>query len=438
MKTREISFTLIITVFSFLLLQTACNKKPEKIGLDIIDENKLGVYDTSFSVTGFSSVEDSVLTDELTRNLLGSLRTENFGLTNAGFYSHLRLSQTSPNFGDDPQPDSAILTLVYNGYYGFINTPHTVKVYEVMQDFYKDSAYYSKTLFNLEPLTELANYNFIPNPNDSILQEEDSTYITAELRIPLNDLFINKIMFPDDDSLLNSNEYFVEYFKGIFVVTDSVSSPGEGSILYFDLLNPRSNATIYYNDTLTYELSINSSCATVGKYQHNYSKSLNQNFRNQIVNNDTTLGSESLYLQGLAGIQTNIGLLSLTEWVGTNKYAINEAKLIIPANEPIEELAPPERLLLFQYDENGEINVMQDQFEGDNYFGGTYIEASNAYEFRISLYVQSVLNGSPDYGLVLYASGKSVNANQVILYGTEPENTTLPKMYLNVIYTLIE
>ena len=98
----------------------------------------------------------------------------------------------------------------------------------------------------------------------------------------------------------------------------------------------------------------------------------------------------------------------------------------------------PGQLILFKYDENGDVQFTNDQQEGDNYFGGSFNETSNTYEFRITLYVQSVLNGTPDYGLVLYPSGKSVNANQVTLYGTEPENEIHPKMYLNVIYTLLE
>ena len=277
---------------AFLLLHSACNKKPETIGLDLIDESKLGVYDTTFSITAYSSVDDSVYTDELSFNLLGSLQTEDFGLTNASFYNHLRLSQTSPDFGDEPQPDSAILILVYNGYYGFINTPQSVKVYEVIQDIYKDSSYYSNVHFEVDP-AELANYNFTPNPTDSIMQE-DSTYITAELRIPLNETFINKVMFPPDDSVYSSSDNFIDYFKGIYVVTDSVLSPDVGSILYFDLLNERSNVTLYYNDSLSFEFTINSNCATVGNYHHNYSKSQNQNFIEQIVNGDTTNGSENL------------------------------------------------------------------------------------------------------------------------------------------------
>jgi len=426
-----------VAVLSLLLLQIACNKKPETIGLDLIDENKLGVYDTSFTITGYSTIDDSIRADELSLISLGSLQTEIFGLANTSFYCQLRLSETSPDFGEDPQPDSAILILVYSGYYGFINTPQTVKVYEVMQDIYKDSSYYSTTQFNLEPLTEFANYNFIPNPTDSILQE-DSTYFTAELRIPLNETFINKVMFPPDDSVFSSSDNFINYFKGIYVVTDSVSSPGEGSILYFSLLNPRSNVTIYYNDSLSFEYVINSNSASVANFRHNYSKSQNQNFIEQITNNDTTKGSENLYLQGLAGIKTKFSLPSLADWIGTNKYAINEAKLIIPAIEPVEELPAPGQLILFKYDENGDVQFTDDQQEGDNYFGGSFNETSNTYEFRITLYVQSVLNGTPDYGLVLYPSGKSVNANQVTLYGTGPENAIHPKMYLNVIYTLLE
>lgn len=438
MKTKVISHYLVIIVLAFFLFQTACNKTPESIGLDILDESKLGVYDTTFSVVGYSEIDDSVRTDELSLNLLGSLQTEDFGLTNARFYSHLRLSSTSPGFGENPQPDSAILTLVYDGYYGYINTPLSVHVYEVMEDFNKDdSAYYSNTTFNLEPYTDLGSLSFVPNPSDSIMQE-DSTYVSAELRIPLNETFINKMLFPSDDSVYSSSSNFIEYFKGIFVFTSVVTNPNDGSILYFDLLNPRSNVTLYYNDSLSFEYTINSNCATVGNYHHNYSKSLNQSFTDQILNGDTLKGSENLFLQGLAGIKTKFNLHSLAGWAGTNKYAINEAKLVIPAIDLVEELPTPEQLILFKYDENSEIQFTNDQLEGDNYFGGNYNSATKSYEFRITLYVQSILNGTPDYGLVLYPYGKSIKANQVVLYGTEPENTFLPKMYLNVIYTLLE
>jgi len=436
LKTSVTSLHLVLGISLLLLLYSACNKEPESIGLDLIDDNKLGVYDTIFSISGYSATDDSVYTDELTVNLLGSLQTDDFGLTNASFYSHLRLSQTSPDF-EDAQPDSAILSLVYSGYYGYLNTPLSVKVYELQEDIFRDSSYFSTSQFTITPLIELANFDFVPNPMDSIMQE-DSTYSSAELRIPLNETFINKMIFPTNDSVYSSSDNFINYFKGIYVVTDSVSSSNNGSILYFSLLNPRSKVTLYYNDSLNFEYLINSNCATVGSYQHNYSKSQNQNFIDQIINKDTTIGTENLYLQGVSGIMTNIGLSSLSEWVGTNKYAVNEAKLVIPVIDQLEELPPATKLILFKYNESGEIQFTNDQLEGDNYFGGSYNEETQSYEFRITLYVQSILNETPDYGMALYTSGKSVNANQVVLHGTDPENIMLPKMYLNVIYTLLE
>lgn len=437
MKTRIIFLNLIMAVLTILLFQTACNKQPETIGLDVLDESKLGVYDTTFTISGYSTYDDSVRTDELSITSLGSIQTEGFGLTNTSFYSQLRLSQTSPDFGEEPQPDSAVLILVYSGYYGYLSTPQTVKVYELIEDIYKDSVYYSTSQFNIEPLPEFANYTFIPNPTDSILGE-DSTYSSGELRIPLSEEFINKVMFPEDDSVLNSSDNFIEYFNGIYVVTDSVSGQAEGSILYFSLINPRSNVTIYYNDSLTYEYVINSNCATVGNYRHNYTKSQNQNFISQVVNGDTTNGSEYLYLQGLSGIKTKISFPALESWVETGKYAINEARLIIPAIEVIEELKPPVKLILLEYDENGDLTFIDDQQEGENYFGGSYNESANVYEFRISLYIQSILNGTPDYGVALYPTGKSVNANQVTLFGTDPSNEMFPSMRLRIIYTLLE
>lgn len=436
LKTIIQSLRLVTGIILLLLIYSACNKTPETIGLEILDEAKLGVYDTAFSIEGYSTIEDSLRTDELSRNLVGSMQTADFGLTNTRLYSQLRLSQTSPGF-EDAQPDSAVLTLVYDGYYGFINTPLTIHVYQVMQDFYKDSIYYSDTQLDLTPYTELGNLSFIPHPNDSVMNE-DSTLVTAELRIPLNETFINTVMFPPDDSVYSSSNNFISYFKGIFIFTSVVTGPNEGSILYFDIKNPRSNVTLYYNDSLTFEYVINSDCASIGNYFHNYSKSQNQNFIEQVVNGDSTKGSEGLYVQGLAGTKTNLSIGSLESWVGTQKHVINEAKLVIPVVETVEELPPPVQLVLFKYNEDGDLQFINDYQEGDNYFGGFFNAETNSYEFRITLYVQSILSGVPDYGLVLYTSGKSINANEAALYGTDPENTSLPRMYLNVIYTLIE
>ncbi|MBC8487351.1 MAG: DUF4270 family protein, partial [Bacteroidetes bacterium] len=129
-------------VATLVFINTSCNKKPETIGLDLVDYNKLYVgYDTIIAITAYSSFEDSVITDETSQNLLGSQYTNVFGLTNTSFYTQLRLSDIQPDFGENPQADSVVFTMVYSGYYGNINTEQTVKIFEINENLYSDSAY---------------------------------------------------------------------------------------------------------------------------------------------------------------------------------------------------------------------------------------------------------------------------------------------------------
>jgi hypothetical protein len=434
-------------LFPVILLATiaSCNKKPDTIGLDLLDHNQLLVYDTVFSVYALSSVEDSVVSDETSINLLGSQWTSTFGLTVASFYSHLRLSEVSPDFGTDPVVDSAFFTLVYYDYYGNINTPMTVKIYEVAEDFYqKDSIYYSNR--NLQTYdTELANHFFFPSPGDSV-EINDSTKTSAELKIPMNQDFINKIFYSGDTNLLKSNENFISAFKGIYVTVDSVNYPGGGSILYFNLLNTRSKITFYYhsytndtlNDSLTYTLVFNSNNARIENFYHNFSKSTDQNFLNQIILKDTAAGEQNLYLQGMSGIRTKIFFPDLDQWWGKNQYAVNEALLIIPAAAGGSYYPVSDNLILLRQNEDSTASILIDQNVGDAYFGGSLDDTSNSYQFRITFYIQELLKDSSDYGLLLYPSGKTVRANEVKLHGTHNNEPDTSRMELRLIYTKLD
>lgn len=434
MRTLQIFSLAIVSVIVVLIGFTACDKDPSTIGVDLVDDNQLFVGDTAFTLFAFSSKEDSVVSDETSLNLVGSMRTVDFGRTNASFYTHLRLGDILPSFGENPQGDSAILSLVYSGYYGNINSMQTVSVNLVSETFYQDSTYYSNRELLISD-TIFSNYSFIPNPTDSVMLP-DSSMVAAELHIPLNEDFLNMILYPNDTNVWNSNDVFLEYFKGIYVSAQDVTSPGEGAIYYLDLLNPRSKVTIYYNDSLEYDLEFNSNTARVGRFEHDHSLSLNQNFLNQIVNNDSSAGTQNLYLQGLAGVQTTVKFPGLNEWVNTERYVINEARLIIPVEGESEQLPPPSNLVLFKLNEEGEILFMEDQQEGDNYFGGSLSETDNSYLFRISLYIQDLLAGTPDYGLRFYPSSKTVKANEAVLYGTDP--LLSDRIRLELIFTDIE
>ena len=142
----------------------------------------------------------------------------------------------------------------------------------------------------------------------------------------MDNSFAQRILNIEDSTVFASSEDFIEYFNGIYVRADNVAGAGEGAILYFDLLNERSNVTIYYsnndtataNDTLSYTFPINGNSARVGNFEHNYQMSLDNDFKQQILFNDTSLGEQNLYLQGLGGIKTHIRFPGVVDWINSD------------------------------------------------------------------------------------------------------------------------
>ncbi|RLD88401.1 MAG: hypothetical protein DRJ09_08525, partial [Bacteroidetes bacterium] len=106
----------LLPVF-FLLLLFSCRKSPHTIGASILPENaqlKI-VYGFWDGLYGHSIIEDSIRTDELSRNMLGSMNDSVFGVTTANIAAQFTLTSNGIDFGENPQLDSMVLYLRYNG-----------------------------------------------------------------------------------------------------------------------------------------------------------------------------------------------------------------------------------------------------------------------------------------------------------------------------------
>lgn len=435
----------VVVAMLVILTVWSCSKKPETIGLDLLDENKPFVgFDTVFQLSAYSTFEDSVTSDETSFNLLGSMYNENFGRSNASIYTHVRISSLKPDWGDNPVADSVVFTMVYDGYYGNLQTEQTVKVYRVLEDMYRDTTYYSNVHFDYGDVP-LGVHAFIPDLDDILVvdtagETPDSSYLRAELRIPLENSFAD-YMFNLDTAYTSSSEAFLEEFKGIYLRNDDVTAAGEGAMFSFDLLDDRSDLTIFYHndsaDSLKFRFFINLNNARIGRYEHEYELSTNQNFIEQVLNADTTRGQENLYLQGTGGIKSLIRLPGVVDWMDGSVRVINEAKLIVSlAEEYTEDYPPATSLILLKNTETGGFDFVADQLEGENYFGGYYNEVSNAYEFRITRHLQQLIAGEKDLGLSLFPTAKSIKPTEMILTGTNPQNPR--RFQLQVTYTEIE
>ena len=74
------------------------------------------VWNDTTTVYAYSTVVDSIRSDEFVYNYLGSIVDPVFGSTIAGFYTEFLLSSISGEkdpFGPNPQLDSLVLQLAY-------------------------------------------------------------------------------------------------------------------------------------------------------------------------------------------------------------------------------------------------------------------------------------------------------------------------------------
>lgn len=447
-SSRKTTFTILrkslfLLPLFFLLLFFSCRKSPHTLGASILPENaqlKI-VYGFWDGLYGHSVLEDSIRTDELLRNMLGSRYDSVFGVTTANIAAQFSLTKSGVSFGENPMLDSMVLYLRYNGeIYGDSSTVQQLHIYELNQDIYVDSAYSSKSTFTHNDF-DYANLSYTPAIHDSVVLGEGvfADTLPPQMVINLSNLSpdLGQKILDADTTVLESDSTFREYFKGLFFQSEPVTS--NGALFTVNFLLSGSQIILYYHndekDSLQYRLSANAITARINSYLHDYSTSP-ADFKQQVLDGDTTLGFEKLYVQGADGIKTILRVPDIRDYTDSSKVAFNEVKLIIPGvGKPA---IAPERLALVKIVGDSTYAPLIDQYEGESYFGGRYNSSSNEYVFRITRYMQSLYTGDqPNNGLYLFVSGASVNPESFVIKGNKYEGDTTG-MRLEIIYTNLD
>lgn len=432
------SVTNLITLSVLILLMGSCAKDPGQIGYNIQPEDSrlnVAFSDTS-TIYAYSELIDSIRTDNLSANAFGSLRDPVFGSTTAGFYTQFSLSFPEKDFGTNRVLDSLVFQLDYIDQFGDTNATlvaHTYQMYEGIDD---SSAYYSILQLPLGA-TDYSNYSFVPNISDSVIV--DSVTLPPMLRLNLSDISTELGQYLLDATVTNmeSNDVFREYFNGLFIQSEPVYE--DGTIVNFELTSSYSELKLYYsNDSATglvYDYIMTSSTASVNKYEHSYS-SASPEFKSQLVDGDTMLGQHQYYVQGYGGSKALIKIPHIFDWAKKENVAINEAKLVLPGVDDSEFLDYPAQLALLSIQEDDGALTLLDQNEGDGYFGGYYNDDNNTYEFRITRYIQSLINDTTmtNKGLYLYMYGGTINPERFIFKGNNSGADTTG-IRLELLYT---
>ena len=433
LKTQRQFFfkTLIFSVLTFLWV--SCSKTTETIGNGLLsDADHIGVaFVDTLHVSCHSVSIDSMPTKGNTTVLFGSMMDPVMGLTDACIFTQLHLSSTNHYFGDNPIIDSVVLQLAVTGYYGDTTTLQTAHVYQLSESLIDSTDYYQFSEVAVQG-PDLANgYQFRPHPHTVNTVVGNDTLTQAVIRIPLDNSFGEELASADS-AIFSSTEAFKEYFHGLKIYCESVAQGG--AISY---INPTSNTVtqlqVYYRENpsanlMRYYFYITSEDVYFNQYAHDYTLGSND-FVQQVVDGQTSLGQQQLYLQSMGGVRVLLSFTDLMDWAESLKedgahLVINEAKLILPAlsTTAIDSsvFTPPTSLALLSLNTDGSTSLLPDYMEGTSYYGGSYSSTKNNVVFRISEYLQGLILGSQtSQGIYVSIVGASFNAQRWMIAGPE-------------------
>jgi len=409
--------SILLSVVALALL-SSCND-PDLVGVDLqpaSEQPNVGVIDT-FTINTYTVEEDSLVMWSPLKNLLesptlylGSLDDPYVGKSFAGFVSQIRLGNTitSGTFAGVTTPDSIVLSMNMRAIVGDSEAVHNISVYELKEDLYTDSSYYSGRNYSKGDL--LGHVQLVPELVDSAVV--GGTKVSPQLRMPLDTAFGGKLMreYISNPTTFSSNTNFLSYLKGVVLVD---SANGTGSILTMPSTSSFHKLTIYFSGNKYYEFLIDANAVRFSYFKHDY-----------LPSNTDLVQDNQLVVSSMAGLKDSIFIPHLKELYANGPIAISKAELVIKrlSGSSTTGFLNHDNLLVFGSDSLGKNTSIADALESTTYYGGSYDATHEEYKFNVARYVQQTLkkvveNGGKDYGLFIAAAGSTSNARRSVLQG---------------------
>lgn len=435
----------------------ACEGPIDDVGVNIVDNDVFedGKY-TSEVIAYNKNIEKRIANNNknvdqsgfmLSQYQLGVYKNEDFGQIDASVIGQLTFN-TEIDFGLEPSIDTIILNIPYYATRDLVNydggepkfvldsiigmkkditgvditEPFRLKIAE-LQTFLntldpgnpsEELDYFTDEDFN-QNMTLFYSDTIIPNAKDTVLyvqrreitsDPENDIYnvdtikrvdAMPTLKIPLDeDYFTNN--FLNNPGVFESTATFIEFFNGLYIESSLEIGNPEPSLMTLDFSG--ATMTIYYTNTefdkrTKQTASFNFGGVLNNKFQRDYSGSIAE----PIINNpDEVFGDDQLFVQGAAGSIVLLDLFTednLAE-LRSNNWLINDANLVFYIDQTADLSIIPDRLLLYNYDENHHLTDFL--FEGFTSFGGgiEYDDDEDnpnpiLYKINITDYVSNIL-----------------------------------------------
>lgn len=434
---RKHLYCLIIAFLGIML--TACTDETSPIGLNLIDDLVGTSFVDTFSLDAYSVLEDTLNTTQTSANILGHLSDLSFGNSSAGIYTQLALSGSAVNFGNNPVIDSIILCIQLSGYYGDTNSRVAIRVHQLTEALDSETKYYQTSTVGYDPTS--LNYSqtgYTIRPNTSVLV--DTGLYSPHLRIRLSQAFGQSLL--DHQAELNSD--LQNFLKGLYI--EATSHTGSvGYMLITNLTSSLSGLSIYYHNASEtgkrYNIVCNDNCQRFTHFDHQYSASSNTVFTQEVLDGQTELGKDMLFLQGTGGVKTRITLPYIENTFAEydNRVVIHRAELVITNIGLDDDFLVAPNILTLQgiSKDDGTVRFLPDDdyYTSSAYFGGTYDSEKREYRFRITKYIQQLVLNQSDLSNSMYliVRGSAVRPHRLILDGTNPESSS--RLRLEVAYS---
>ena len=445
MKTHHSTALIGLALMIGMMAFASCKKSPETIGNNLIsDDSYISIYHTDTAEIICHSYLDSVATSNPSNALLGAMKDPVFGKTEAGFYTQFRPSVAGQSFGSNPVVDSLVLQLCLVGYYGDTTVMQMVHAYELTDSLSVENSYYSYSTVAMGSVDHANGYQFCPRPGTKVNIVGNDTIPQPIIRIPLSQELGNQLVNLDTTAF-SRPDLFKQQFKGLYVTCAPVSF--DGAISSINLTNNTYTLLqLYYHNAATpdkpmrYNFYVTSSDTYFNHFDHDYSQG-SPEFVSQLMDGQEALGQSTLYLQTMGGVRSKVMFPNLSHWTDTLegcRLVVNEAKLVLPAATAFTDSVykAPKNFLLVGFSSDTTTYLLPDYLEGSAFFDGTYSSSKQAVSFRITEYLQSMIDSKRDnLGLSLGINGAAYNATRYVING--PEATTGDKMRLEVTYSIV-
>jgi len=436
-----------IFLISAVVLMASC-KKESDIGSgiqpsgDVIDLQS----QDSLTLKTYTVKEDSLRSDEPAIVQIGNINDPIFGETRASLFTQFVIPNDLQGLAFPGTLDSCALCLAYDyDYYGDTTSPQEFRVYQMTEDIYHDSLYYSNKVSQCYPTFASRIYvgdtTVTPHPRKKITLGSN-TY-QPQLRIPIQYNFAQQIF----SGSYSNTAAFLQFMKGLYVESVTTPTPGSGALLRFNLLDTTTKLIFYYhtsNGPTSFSFVVNSGAAYYSHFAHDYStlpssSSLVQQLASPGVNT-----SNEVYVSGCSGVKTKIEFPYLNNLRNLGySIAINKAELIIKADPSTASADFPanKQLYVTSIDTSGKQLLLPDMFENSVYFGGSLITSTNEYHINIARYFQELMSGIvPNNGLYLKEIDPDSQGRRVVLGSSNfssSSGTNNYRMYLHLVYTRI-